>query len=155
MEEFSKGFEECVEQRADLRPGRAGSGISGGVKSTPHCRTSVCNTSDGSDRELTKIRERLSRLDLQNSNNFKDLDTVTKAVLDAVVKQEDIFVGLHNTGVSLMKKMHSETLSRVEREHESTRREIIEATALNIHAESEATRKLIQDLKVREFSEAL
>jgi len=54
-----------------------------------------------------------------------------------------------------MKKMHSETLSRVEREHESTRREIIEATALNIHAESEATRKLIQDLKVREFSEAL
>ena len=94
-------------------------------------------------------REQVSRLRLDHSDRLKDLDLATQRVLDAVVKQQDVFKAVHNTQIALMGTLHGKTILRVKDEHETTRREIIGETALNIQAEHAITRRLIHDIRVR------
>lgn len=88
---------------------------------------------------------------LDHSDRLKDLDIATKGVLDAIVRQQDVFNALYNKQISLMGMLHRETVLSIEDEHTNTRREIIGETAFNIQAEHVITRKIIQEIWVRPF----
>lgn len=113
-------------------------------------------------------REQVSRLHLESSDRFNNLDTATQNVMDAIIKQQDIFKVTNNAQISLMGRIHKETMAGVKSEHEvtrreivgetlsvvkgehkSTRQEVIEKTASNIQAEHAITRRLIEGIKVR------
>jgi hypothetical protein len=92
----------------------------------------------------------VSNLGLDHSNRLEDLDSATRGVLDAIIKQHDVFKAVHDAQIDLMKNLHNDTLSRVENEHTTTRREIIGETAFNIQAEHAITRQtIIQEIRVR------
>ncbi|KAF2183820.1 hypothetical protein K469DRAFT_710189 [Zopfia rhizophila CBS 207.26] len=96
------------------------------------------------------LREQVLRLELDHSDRLKNLDLAAQGVLDAIVKQQDVFKAVHNTQIALMGTLQSETVLRVKDEHATTRREIIRETALNIQAEHAITRKIIQETRQRE-----
>ena len=101
-------------------------------------------------------REQVLRLKLDHTDCLKDLDLATQGVLNAIVKQQDVFGAVHDTQIALMVTLHSEVVSRVKDEHAITRREIVGATALNIQAEHAITRReIIQEIWVRPLSNLL
>jgi hypothetical protein len=96
-------------------------------------------------------REQVLRIELDHSGRLKDLDLATQRVLDAIVKQQDVFKAVHDTQIALLGTLHSETVLRAKDEHATTRREIIGETAFNIQAEHAITRKMIREIRVREL----
>ena len=96
------------------------------------------------------------RLKLDHTDCLKDLDLTTQGVLDAIIKQQDIFKAVHDTQITLMGALHSKVVLRVKDKHTITRREIIRATASNIQTEHAITRhKIIQEIWVRPLSNLL
>jgi hypothetical protein len=95
-------------------------------------------------------REQVLRFGLDHSNRLNDLDLVTRGVVDAIVKQQDVFKAVHDTQIALMGTLHNEMLSKAENEHTTTRREIIGEAVSNIQAEHAITRQtIIQEIRVR------
>jgi len=96
------------------------------------------------------------RLKVDHTDHLKDLNSITQGVLNAIVKQQDVFEAMHNMQITLMGTLHSEMVLRVKDEHAITRREIIGETALNIQAEHAITRReIIQEIQVRPPSRLL
>ncbi len=89
---------------------------------------------------------------LDHSDHLKDLDLATKAVLDAIVRQQDVFSAMHKKQISLMGTSHSETLLSIKDEHTTTRHEIISETPFNIQAGNALTRKMVREVWVRALS---
>lgn len=71
-------------------------------------------------------REEVRQFTREGSNRLKDLDITTKRIVDAIIKQEDVFRTAHNTQITLMGTIHEETVSKIQDEHAITRREIIQ-----------------------------
>src|SRR5882762_2131773 len=71
-------------------------------------------------------REEVRQFTREGSNRLKDLDITTKRIVDAIIKQEDVFRTAHNTQITLMGAIHEETVSKIQDEHAITRREIIQ-----------------------------
>ncbi|XTI94184.1 hypothetical protein V2W45_1473413 [Cenococcum geophilum] len=72
------------------------------------------------------LREDVRQFMREGSDRLKDLDITTKRIVDAIIKQEDVFRTAHNTQITLMGTIHEETVSKVQDEHAITRREIIQ-----------------------------
>ena len=95
-------------------------------------------------------REQVLRLKLDHTDCLKDFDLTTQRVLDAIIKQQDVFTAVYNTQIALMGTLHSEVVLKVKDEHTITRREIIGATTSNIQAEHATTRReIIREIRVR------
>lgn len=88
------------------------------------------------------------RIEQEKSSYLEDFDLVTQSLIDAILKQQDVFEAVHDAQVTEMKKLHGEMVLRVKNEHATTRNEIIEATALNNQTEHEITRQIIQEVWV-------
>jgi tetratricopeptide (TPR) repeat protein len=71
-------------------------------------------------------REEVRQFTREGSNRLKDLDITTKRIVDAIIKQEDVFRVAHYTQITLMGAIHEETVSKIQDEHAITRREIIQ-----------------------------
>ena len=93
-------------------------------------------------------RQQVLRIEQEKSSYLKDFDLVTQSLVNAILKQQDVFEAVHDAQVAEMKKLHGEMVLRVKNEHATTRNEIIEATALNNQAEHEITRQIIQEVWV-------
>jgi hypothetical protein len=89
------------------------------------------------------------RTRLDHLHHIKDLDLVTKGVIKAIAKQQDVFIAAHDTQITLLETLHSETVLRIKDEHATTRREVIGEISLNIQAEHAITRNMIQEIRVR------
>jgi hypothetical protein len=72
-----------------------------------------------------RYREQVSQFKLEQSDCLKDLDLVTKMVVDAIIKQEDVFLAAHDAQLSLMRTLHNDTVTKIEDQHEITRHEIV------------------------------
>jgi hypothetical protein len=70
-------------------------------------------------------REQVSQLKLEQSDLLEDLDLITKKVVDAIIKQEDIFLAAHDTQLSLMRTLHNDTVTKIVDQHEITRHEVV------------------------------
>ena len=88
------------------------------------------------------------RIEQEKSSYLEDFDLVTQSLIDAILKQQDVFEAVHDAQVTEMKKLHGEMVLRVKNEHATTRNEIIEAMALNNQTEHEITRQIIQEVWV-------
>jgi hypothetical protein len=86
---------------------------------------------------------------LDHSDHLEGLDQATKAVLDTIVRQQDVFNAMHNKQIFLMGTLHSETLLGIKDEHATTRHEIISETAFNIQAGHALTCKMVREIWVR------
>jgi len=71
-------------------------------------------------------REEVRQFMREGSDRLKDLDITTKRIVDAIIKQEDVFRTAHNTQITLMGTIHEETVSKIQDEHAITRSEIIQ-----------------------------
>jgi hypothetical protein len=72
-----------------------------------------------------RYREQVSQFKLEQSDHLKDLDLITKNVVDAIIKQEDVFLAAHDAQLSLMRTLHNDTVTKIEDQHEITRHEIV------------------------------
>lgn len=72
-----------------------------------------------------RYREQVSQFKLEQSDRLKDLDLITKKVVDAIIKQEDVFLAAHDAQLSLMRTLHNDTVTKIEDQHEITRHEIV------------------------------
>jgi hypothetical protein len=72
-----------------------------------------------------RYREQVSQFKLEQSDRLKDLDLITKKVVDAIIKQEDVFLAAHDALPSLMRTLHNDTVTKIEDQHEITRHEIV------------------------------
>jgi len=98
---------------------------------------------------ILRVTQGTSQLD--HLSRLMDLDLATQGVLKAIVKQQDVFIAVHDTQSALLRTLHSEMVLRVKDEHATTRREVIGKTAFNIQTEHAITRNMIQDIRVRVF----
>ena len=71
-------------------------------------------------------REDVRQFMREGSDRLKDFDITTKRIVDAIIKQEDVFRTAHNMQITLMGAIHGETVSKIQDEHAITRREIIQ-----------------------------
>lgn len=72
-----------------------------------------------------------------------------RGILDAVVKQQDVFSGLNDTQSAVIGTLHNEMAFQVKEEHQNTQRTIIDGAALSIQAEHAITRReIIQEIRV-------
>jgi hypothetical protein len=62
-------------------------------------------------------REQVSQFKQENLDSLKQLDSMTKSILDAIVERQDVFQ-VHE---ALMKTLHENTMTKIE----NTRQEII------------------------------
>jgi hypothetical protein len=72
-----------------------------------------------------RYREQVSQFKLEQSDRLRDLDLITKKVVDAIIKQEDVFLATHDAQLSLMRTLHNDTVTKIEDQHEITRHEIV------------------------------
>jgi hypothetical protein len=72
-----------------------------------------------------RYREQVSQFKLEQSDLLEDLDLITKKVVDAIIKQEDIFLAAHDSQLSLMRTLHTDTVAQIVDQHEITRHEIV------------------------------
>ena len=72
-----------------------------------------------------RYREQVSQFKLEQSDRLKDLDLITKKVVDAIIKQEDVFLAANDAQLSLMRTLHNDTVTKIEDQHEITRHEIV------------------------------
>jgi len=72
-----------------------------------------------------RYREQICQFKLEQSDRLKDLDLITKKVVDAIIKQEDVFLAAHDAQLSLMRTLHNDTVTKIEDQHEITRHEIV------------------------------
>lgn len=72
-----------------------------------------------------RYREQVSQFKLEQSDRSGDLDLITKKVVDAIIKQEDVFLATHDAQLSLMRTLHNDTVTQIEDQHEITRHEIV------------------------------
>jgi hypothetical protein len=59
---------------------------------------------------------------LERSDHLEDLDLATKRIVDAIIKQHNVFQAAHDTQIAL----HKETVTTIQEEHAITRRKIIQ-----------------------------
>ena len=71
-------------------------------------------------------REEVRQFMREGSDRPKDLDITTKRIVDAIIKQEDVFRTAHNTQITLVGTIHEETISKIQDEHAITRRDKIQ-----------------------------
>jgi hypothetical protein len=72
-----------------------------------------------------RYREQVSQFKLEQSDRLKDLDLITKKVVDAIIKQEDVFLAAHDAQLSLMRTLYNDTVTKIVDQHEITRHEIV------------------------------
>jgi len=61
---------------------------------------------------------------LKQSTQVKDLDATTRKILDAIIKQQDVFQGSLHTRTTI-RTLHGETVAKMADEHRTIRNEII------------------------------
>ena len=61
----------------------------------------------------------------EQSSRFKGLDLTTRKIIDAIIRQQDIFEAAHDTQIALMDTIHQDTVSMIQNEHAISRRDII------------------------------
>jgi len=59
-------------------------------------------------------RDQISRFRLEQSDHLQTLDSTTKSIINAIVKQEDVFRAAHDTQGSLIKTLQGETIAVIE-----------------------------------------
>jgi hypothetical protein len=84
-------------------------------------------------------RNQISQFKLEQSDCLQDLDLATKNIVDAIVKQQDIFHAAHDTQLTLMRTLHEETAVNVSDEHKTTRHEIIREIRVRLRSSSLTT----------------
>jgi hypothetical protein len=67
-------------------------------------------------------REQVSRFKRENVDSLKELDLATKSILDAIVKQQDVFQAAREAQLTLTKTLHENTIRNID----DTRQEIIQ-----------------------------
>ena len=72
-----------------------------------------------------RYREQVSQFKLEQSDRLKDLDLIPKKVIDAIIKQEDVFLAAHDAQLSLMRTLHNDTITEIVDQHQITRYEIV------------------------------
>ena len=72
-----------------------------------------------------RYREQVSQFKLEQSDRLKDLDLIPKKAIDAIIKQEDVFLAAHDAQLSLMRTLHNDTITEIVDQHETTRHEIV------------------------------
>ncbi|KKA23702.1 kinesin light chain 1, partial [Rasamsonia emersonii CBS 393.64] len=121
-------------------------GEPGKWKSVQKALRSVWSKDDieGLEKRLARFREELNLhialnfadskcdagiklLSLEQSTRIasKNSTLQQRKLLDAIIRQRDVFQPAHEAQLTLMKDLHGETVTRIEDEHEITRREII------------------------------
>jgi hypothetical protein len=71
-------------------------------------------------------------------------------ILDAVIKQQDLFHAMHDTQNALLGTLYNEMALVIKDEHTNTRRAIADKTSLSIQTEHATTRReIIQEIRVR------
>jgi hypothetical protein len=50
---------------------------------------------------------------------------ITKMVVDAIIKQEDVFLAALDAQLSFMRTLHNDTVTKIVDQHEATRHEIV------------------------------
>lgn len=58
-------------------------------------------------------------------DRHKDLGLKTKKIVDAIIKQEDVFLAAHDAQLSLMRSLHDDTVANILDQHEITRHNIV------------------------------
>jgi hypothetical protein len=70
-------------------------------------------------------REQVSQFMREELDRHRDLDLKTKKIVDAIIKQEDVFLAAHDAHHSLMRSLHDDTVANILDQHEITRDEIV------------------------------
>jgi hypothetical protein len=70
-------------------------------------------------------REQVSQFKLEQLDRLKEFDLTTQKVVDAIIKQEDVFLAAHDAQLSLMRTLHNDTVTEIVDQHEITRHEIV------------------------------
>ncbi|KAF2175016.1 hypothetical protein K469DRAFT_756484 [Zopfia rhizophila CBS 207.26] len=69
---------------------------------------------------VVDLREQVLRLESDHIDHFKNLDSVTQEILDAIIKQQDVFKAVHDTQSAQIRTLHSKMVLRVKNEHVTT-----------------------------------
>ncbi len=56
-------------------------------------------------------RKQVFQFQLEQSDHYKDLDLTTKNLINAIIKQQNIFQAMYNVQLMLMRNLHEETVS--------------------------------------------
>jgi hypothetical protein len=72
-----------------------------------------------------RYREQVSQSMREQLDRHKDLGLKTKKIVDAIIKQEDVFLAAHDAQLSLMRSLHDDTVANISDQHEITRHEIV------------------------------
>jgi hypothetical protein len=70
-------------------------------------------------------REQVSSFKLEQCDRLKDLDLKTKKIVDAIIKQKDVFLAAHDAQLSLMQSLHDDTVTNIVDQQEITRHGIV------------------------------
>jgi hypothetical protein len=58
-------------------------------------------------------------------DRLQDLDLTTNKIVEAIIKQEDVFVAAHDALLSSMQSLRIDTVANIVVQHEITRDEIV------------------------------
>jgi hypothetical protein len=72
-----------------------------------------------------RYREKVSQFKVEQSDGLEDLDLITKKVVDAIIKQEDVFLAAHDAQLSLIRTLHNDAVTNIVDQHEITRHDIV------------------------------
>lgn len=65
-------------------------------------------------------------LESSHRDHLKNNDLVGQGIVDAIIKQQDVFHIMHDMQNAFLGTLHNETASNIQAEHAITRREIIQ-----------------------------
>jgi hypothetical protein len=96
---------------------------------------------------LWRLREEVSQFKERHMDQFQKLDMVEKSIVDAIIKQKDVFVALHNAQSQMMLQLHDSIQATIEQELEKTHELIIRESQKKFQGISEAQRRRIMKTK--------
>jgi hypothetical protein len=81
-------------------------------------------------------RDQVSQFKLEQSDRLGGLDLATKDIVDAIVKQQNVFQAAHDTQLTLTRTLHGATTATIVDENRTTRDKIIEELKVRLHSYS-------------------